>query len=68
MDSKDREYLKKALKHYHHSMEESLSKAISEEENGPEGFKRYMRLMNEIRAYARSKQIDDKRAAKELSS
>ena len=68
MDSKDREYLKKALKHYRHSLEKSLSKAISEEENGPEGFKRYMRLMNEIRAYARSKRIDEKQAAKELSS
>ena len=67
MDSKDREYLKMDLKNYHHSMEESLSKAISSEESGPDGFKRYMDLMNEIRAYARSKGISEKRAAQELS-
>ncbi len=66
MDSKDREYLKRALKNYHHSMEESLSKAISEEEDGAEGFKRYMFLINEIRTYARSKGISEKKAAKEL--
>ena len=67
MDSEDKRYLKKALKNYHHSMEESLSKAISEEEQGPDGFKRYMNIMNEIRAYARSKGITEKKAAKELA-
>ncbi len=66
MDSKDREYLRKALKNFHHSMEESLSKVISAEEQGPDGFKRYMNIMNEIREYARSKGISEKKAAKEL--
>ena len=66
MDSKDREFLKKALKNYHHSIEESLSKAISSEEQGPDAFKRYVDIMNEIRAYARSKGMKEKEAAREL--
>ena len=67
MDDKDREYIRRALRNYHHSMEESLSKEISREEQGPDGFRRYMNIMNEIRAYARSKGITEKKAAKELA-
>jgi len=67
MDRKDREYLEKALKNYHKSLEESLSRAIRREENGKEGYMRYLRIIGEVREYAYERKIGLKQAAKELS-
>ncbi len=48
-------------------MEDSLSRVISREEQGEEGFMHYITLMNEIREYARERSISVKQAARELS-
>lgn len=68
MNEKDREYIRKALKDFHNSMEDSLSRVISREEQGADGFMHYITLINEIREYAIEKKISVKQAAKELSN
>ncbi|GEM_PF-3447079 len=67
MNEKDKEYIRKALKDYHNSMEDSLSRVMSRAEMGADGFLHYINLMNEIREYAEKRKIDVKKAAKELS-
>lgn len=67
MKEEDKEYIRKALKDFHRSMEDSLSRVISREEQGSEGFFHYVRLMNEIREYAYKRKITVKQAARELS-
>ena len=67
MDKKDREYLQKALKNYHKNLEESLSRAIRREEEGEEGYMRYLQIIGEVREYAYERKISLKQAAKELS-
>ncbi len=66
-NEKDREYIRRALKDFHNSMEDSLSRVISKEEQGEDGFMHYITLMNEIREYARKRSITVKQAARELS-
>ena len=67
MKEKDKEYIRMALKDFHNSMEDSLSRVISKEEQGADGFMHYITLMNEIREYARKRSITLKQAARELS-
>ncbi len=67
MDAKDREYLEKAVKNYHKTLEESLSKAIRADEEGKEGYMRYLRIIGEVREYAYERKITIEEAAKELS-
>ena len=67
MNERDKEYIRKALKDFHISMEDSLSRVISKEEQGEDGFMHYITLMNEIRDYAHKRSITVKQAARELS-
>ncbi len=65
-DEKDREYIRRALSDYHGNLESSLSRAISREEDGAAGYKRYLRIMGEIRDCAYRNKMPVKKAAKEI--
>ncbi len=65
-DEKDREYIRRALSDFHGTLESSLSRAISREEGGADGYGRYLRIMGEIREYAYSNKMPVKKAAREI--